>query len=100
MKKIDYIKEKIHPEWVSMVKFTLIFAPIVFALCAALFLWIAATYDKVEPAARVLLYVLSAISGLAAIAYPLGTVYSLKLYPKHKWLAHFFLKPYVFKRIK
>ena len=98
--KNDFIKEKIRLEWVGMVKFTLIFVPIVFALCAALFLWIAATYDKVEPVARVLMYILSAISGLAAIAYPSGAMYSIKTYPKHKRLAYLFLQKYVFKHFK
>ena len=42
----------------------------------------------------------TAISGLSAIIYPLATVYLIKIYPKHKKIAHLFLKEYVFKRFK
>ena len=98
--KNDFIKQKIRSDQVEMVKFTLIFVPIVFALCAAGILFIAISYEKVEPSARVLMYILSAISGLSAIIYPLATVYLIKIYPKHKKIAHLFLKEYVFKRFK
>lgn len=98
--KNDFIKQKIRGDQVEMVKFTLIFVPIVFALCAAGILFIAISYEKVEPSARVLMYILSAISGLSAVIYPLSTVYLIKIYPKHKKIAHLFLKEYVFKRFK
>ena len=96
MKK-DIFNGKISTEHIGMVKFTLIFAPLVFIVCGLLFLLIAIFYDNVEHAARIFLYCIAPLTVIAGISYPLITLHLIKIYPKHRKITKHFIKEYHFR---
>lgn len=80
----------------KMVVFTLILFSLIMLGCSILFLCIGLFYDKVEPSARILLFIFSSGSFVAAIIYPILTIYFVRRYDKHPKIANMFLKSYVF----
>lgn len=96
MKK-DIFNGKIATEYNGLVKFTLIFAPIIFILCGVMFLLVALFYENVEYAARIFLYCIAPLSIIAGISYPLITLHLIKIYPKHRKITKLFIKEYVFR---
>ena len=96
MKK-DIFNGKIATECNGLVKFTLIFAPIILILCGVMFLLIALFYENVEYSARIFLYCIAPLSIIAGISYPLITLHLIKIYPKHRKITKLFIKEYVFR---
>ena len=96
MKK-DIFNGKIATECKGIVKFTLIFPPLICILCGIIFLLGALFYDNVEYSARIFSYCLAALSIIAGISYPLITLYLIKIYPKHRKITKHFIKEYVFR---
>ena len=93
----DIFKGKIKKEYIGYVKFSLIFAVILFFISFAFFLLVALLYDKLEYTARVAMFVLSGISFLAFLLFPIISIYAIRSYPKHPRLAKLMIKPFVFK---
>ena len=96
MKK-DIFNGKIATESKGIVKFTLIFTPLICILCGIIFLLVALFYDNVEYAARIFLYINSPLSLIVGISYPLITLHLIKIYPEHKKITKCFIKEYVFR---
>ena len=93
MKK-DIFNGKVKKEYSKSIKFLLIFASAVFIAVATLFLLLALLSDNFDYSAQIVLFVMSGISYLAAVLYPLITVLCIRTYPKHKTLTEFFIKEY------
>ena len=96
MKK-DIFNGKIATESKGIVKFTLIFTPLICILCGIIFLLVALFYDNVEYAARIFLYCASSLAIVAGISYPLITLHLIKIYPKHRKITKHFILEYVFR---
>ena len=97
MKK-DIFYGKISTECRGMVKFTLIFFPLLLILCGITFLCVAIFYKNVEYSARIFLYCVSFLSVTGGIGYPLITLRLIKIYPKHRKITKHFIKEYVFSK--
>lgn len=98
MKK-DIFNGKIRQEHIGTTLFSIILGAVIFIAAAIFFLCMALFYDKIEPNARMLMYVVSAICFICSVAYPIATFVCVRSYPKHKNLAHLLLKEYVFAEI-
>lgn len=96
MKK-DIFNGNIQKQYIGYVKFSIIFTTVLFSVFFIFFLMISLFYDKIELAARVFMYVFSGLCLLAAVLYPIITIFAIKTYPKHKKLAHGMLKEFVFE---
>ena len=96
MKK-DIFNGNIQKQYVNYVEFTIVLVTVLFGLFAIFFFLVALLYEKVEPAARVMMYVGSGACLIASICYPLLTIFAIKTYPKHIRLAHGMLKEFVFE---
>ena len=96
MKK-DIFKGNIQKQYINYVKFSIVFAIVLFGMFAIILFLIALLYEKVEPAARVMMFVGSGACLIASICYPLLTIFAIKTYPKHIRLAHGMLKEFVFE---
>jgi len=96
MKK-DIFNGNIKKEHIGMVKFTLIFTSAIFFAFFVFFLLFALFYEKMEYAARILMFVFSVACFLASVLYPAISFYAIKNYSKHPKLAKSLLKPYVFQ---
>ena len=96
MKK-DIFNGKIATEYNGVVKFTLIFPPVILILCGVMFLLVALFYENVEYAARIYLYCASSLAIVAGISYPLVTLRLIKIYPKHRKITKGFIKEFVFR---
>ena len=92
--KNDVFNGKIKSEYSKGIKFLLIFASIVFCAVATFFLLLALLYDNVDYGGKIVLFVMSGVSYLAAILYPLITVLCVRTYPKYRTLTKFFIKEY------
>lgn len=91
----DIFNGKIDKSCISIVKITLFLSVFIFGLCGLVFLF--GFYDeKQEEVARIAMLIISLLSFCVAIIFPLLTLFAIRTYPKHKKLAHFFLKEYVF----
>lgn len=97
MKK-DIFNGKIKPEHATSVFVSMILACVVYLACAILFLCLGLFYDKVEYAARIVLFVVSGLSFLFSVLYPTATILCVRTYPKYRKLTHFFVKPYFLKQ--
>lgn len=95
MKK-DIFNGNISPIFRGTVIFSLILATVVFVGCGIFFLLTALFYENTEEAAKIFLYCFSAFSLIAGISYPILTLHFIRIYPKHKKMALFFLRSYVF----
>ncbi len=95
MKK-DFFNNKLHKELSIGVVIGLVLLCLVSLLCAIMFIYIALTYAKVEPDARILLFVFAGICIVTLVAYPLLSIFAIRTYPRHKRLAHALWQPYVF----
>lgn len=96
MKK-DIFKGNIQKQYINYVKFSIVFAIVLFGVFAIFFFLFALLYEKIEPAARVMMFVGSGACLVASICYPLITIFAIKTYPKHIRLAHGMLKEFVFE---
>ncbi|MCI5745090.1 MAG: hypothetical protein MR270_02260 [Erysipelotrichaceae bacterium] len=96
MKK-DIFKGNIQKQYINYVKFSIVFAIVLFGVFAIFFFLFALLYEKIEPAARVMMFVGSGACLISSICYPLLTIFAIKTYPKHMRLAHGMLKEFVFE---
>lgn len=96
----EIFKGKIQKQYYGYVKFTIILVSILFFVIGIFFLLVALFYEKVEPAARIFMYVLSSLSILTSILYPILTIIAIKIYPKHTKIAYSMLKEFVFEKQK
>ena len=94
--KKDVFNGNIREEFRGMTIFTLIYASVVLFACGIAIGVIGFVYDKIELSARILMYIVSGLSLVAGLVYPIVTLVLIRIYPKHKKLAHLFLKAYVF----
>lgn len=93
MKK-DIFNGKVKPEYTTSVLVSIILSSVVYLACAILFLCLGLFYNKVENAARIVLYVVSGVCFIFAVIYPTVTVTCVRTYPKHEKMTHVFVKPY------
>ncbi len=93
MRKVK-LKDKVYDP--GMIKFAIIFATALFLAMGIFFIVVAFTYDKIEPAAIVCLKIAGVLSILAGMGYGIATPFLIYTYPKHKRIAHLFLKESVF----
>ena len=56
-------------------------ATVLFGVFALFFFSFALLYEKIEPAARVMMFVGSGACLIASICYPLLTIFAIKTYP-------------------
>lgn len=86
----------IKKEFIGLVKFSLIFETIIFLSCFILFFLVALLNKTLDLDEKICLYIVSLISLIAAVLYPLLTIYAVRTYPKHPKLAKGLLKEYVY----
>lgn len=94
MKK-DIFNGNVKKEYVGSVIVALVFGSIVFFVCFLVFLIGALTYDKIEYAARIFIYVMAGVSFLSSVIYPAVTIWAIRTYPKYPKLTKLMIKPYV-----
>ena len=96
MKK-DIFNGNIKQEYINYVKYSLFFASILFFLFFVSFLLFALLYEKVEYAARIMMFIFSGLCFLASFLYPTVSIYAIRNYSKHPKLAKSMIKPFVFQ---
>ena len=96
MKK-DIFNGNIKKEYIRYVKYSLIFASILWFIFFLFFLFFGVLYEKIEFAARIFMFVFSGISLILSIIYPILSVYSIKNFDKHPKLAKALIKEFVFE---
>ena len=96
MKK-DIFNGNIKKEYINYVKFSLAFASILFFISFVFFLLFALLYEKIEYAARIMMFIFSGLCFLASFLYPTVSIYSIRNYSKHPKLAKSMIKPFVFQ---
>ena len=95
--KKDIFNGNIKKEYINYVKFSLAFASILFFLFFVFFLLFALLYEKIEYAARIMMFILSGLYFLASFLYPTVSIYAIRNYSKHPKLAKSMIKPFVFQ---
>ena len=96
MKK-DIFNGNIKKEYINYVKFSLAFASILFFIFFIFFLLFALLYEKIEYAARIMMFIFSGLCFLASFLYPTVSIYLIRNYSKHPKLAKSMIKPFVFQ---
>lgn len=92
----DIFNGNIKKEYVSYVKFSLLFEGLLFFACFLFFLLVALFYEKTDFADRIMLFILSGISFLTSFLFPAISIYAIRNYSKHSKLAKLMIKPFVF----
>ena len=95
MKK-DIFNGNIKKEHINYVKFSLAFASILFFIFFVFFLLFALLYEKIEYAARIMMFIFSGLCFLASL-YPTVSIYAIRNYSKYPKLAKSMIKPFVFQ---
>ena len=93
----DIFNGNIKKEYINYVKFSLIFATVLFFAFFLFFLLFALLYEKIEYAARIFMFAFSGICLVASFLYPAISIYAIKNYSKHPKLAKVMIKPFVFQ---
>ena len=96
MKK-DIFNGNIKKEYINHVKFSLAFASILFFIFFIFFLLFALLYEKIEYAARIMMFIFSGLCFFASFLYLTVSIYSIRNYSKHPKLAKSMIKPFVFQ---
>ena len=96
MKK-DIFNGNIKKEYINYVKFSLAFASILFFIFFIFFLLFALLYEKIEYAARIMMFIFSGLCFLASFLYPTVSIYAIRNYSKYPKLAKSMIKPFVFQ---
>ena len=96
MKK-DIFNGNIKKEYINYVKFSLAFASILFFIFFIFFLLFALLYEKIEYAAKIMMFIFSGLCFLASFLYPTVSIYSIRNYSKHPKLAKSMIKPFFFQ---
>ena len=95
--KKDIFNGKILDSEVGKIKFTLVFIPTLLLVLGATTLLISIFYDKIEPSARVLSYVISISCIVFSLIYAFATIPLIRCYPKYRKITHFFIREEFFK---
>ena len=95
--KEDIFNGNIKKEYINYVKFSLAFASILFFIFFIFFLLFALLYEKIEYAARIMMFIFSGLCFLASFLYPTVSIYSIRNYSQHPKLAKSMIKPFVFQ---
>ena len=93
----DLFNGNIKKEYINYVKFSLIFATVLFFAFFVFFLLFALLYEKIEDAARIMMFIFSGLCFLASFLYPTVSIYEIINYSKHPKLAKSMFKPFVFQ---
>ena len=93
----DPFNGNIKKEYINYVKFSLIFATVLFFALFVFFFLFALLFEKIEFASRILIFVISAIFLFASFLYPAISIYAIRNYSKHPKLAKSLIKPFVFQ---
>ena len=93
----DIFNGNIKKEYINYVRFSLIFATVLFFAFFVFFLLFALLYEKTEYAARIMMFVFSGMCLFASFLYPAISIYSIRNYSKHPKLAKSMIKPFVFQ---
>ena len=96
MKK-DIFNGNIKKKYINSVKFSLAFASILFFIAFVFFLLFALLYEKIEYAARIMMFIFSGLCFLASFLYPTVSIYAIRNYSKYPKLAKSMIKPFVFQ---
>ena len=96
MKK-DIFNGNIKKEYINYVKFSLAFASILFFIFFVFFLLFALLYEKIEYAARIMMFIFSGLCFLASFLYPTVSIYAIRNYSKYPKLAKSMIQPFVFQ---
>ena len=96
MKK-DIFNGNIKKEYINYVKFSLAVASILFFIFFVFFLLFALLYEKIEYAARIMMFIFSGLCFLASFLYPTVSIYAIRNYSKYPKLAKSMIKPFVFQ---
>ena len=96
MNKADLFNGNIKNEYIGLVKFTLIFAPVILLILGTGLLLIALLVNNVQNGAKIALYIICGLCYVFGLIYPICTIKLIKIYPKRKKIAYLFLQPYVF----
>ena len=95
--KKDVFNGKIIDSEMGRIKFTLIFIPALSLVLGGVGLIISISYGKIEPAARVLGYIISISSLIFSFVYAFATIPLIRCYPKYRKLTHIFVREEFFK---
>ena len=95
--KRDIFNGNIKKQYINYVKFSLAFVAILFFVLFVFFLLVALLYEKIEYAARIMMFVFSGVCFLASFLYPTVSIYAIRNYSKHPKLAKSMIKPFVFQ---
>lgn len=95
--KEDIFNGNIKKEYINYVKFSLALASILFFIFFVFFLLFALLYEKIEYAARIMMFIFSGLCFLASFLYPTVSIYAIRNYSKHPKLARTMIKPFVFQ---
>ena len=93
----DPFNGNIKKEYINYVKFSLIFATVLFFAFFVFFLLFALLYEKIEYAARIMMFIFSGLCFLASFLYPTVSIYAIRNYSKYPKLAKSMIKPFVFQ---
>lgn len=93
----DIFNGNVKKEYINYVKFSLALATILFFVFFIFFLLFALLYEEIEYAARIMMFVFSGGSFLAALLYPTISIFAIRNYSKHPKLAKSMIKDFVFQ---
>ena len=93
----DIFNGNVKEQYINYVKFSLALAAILFFAFFVFFLVFALLYEKIEYAARIMMFIFSGMCFFASILYPTVSIYAIRNYSKHSKLAKSMIKPFVFK---
>ncbi len=94
----DWFNGKIKEEHIKITKFSLVFGSSIFFICATFLLVIAILYQNVDSdITRIKIFIIAGFAYLCSILLPFLSLISIRSYPKHKKLAHLFIKKECFK---
>ncbi|MGN0807679.1 MAG: hypothetical protein ACI4MN_04440 [Candidatus Coproplasma sp.] len=96
MKK-DLFNGNIKREFIGYMELSIF---LIFFICfvgSAVFLLIALFYENIDHVGRIVLYVMSGITFLCAVLFPVLSVYVIRNHTKHPKLTKIMFKPFVFK---
>ena len=96
MKK-DIFNGNIQKVYINYVKFALALASILLFIFFVFFLLVAVLYEKIDYAAKIMMFIFSGLSFLASFLYPTISIYAIRNYSKYPKLAKSMIKPFVFK---
>ena len=95
--KRDIFNGNVKKEYINYIKFSLAFAAVLFFIFFVFFLLFALLYEKIEYAARIMMFIFSGMCFFTSILYPVVSIYAIRNYSKHSKLAKSMIKPFVFQ---